>query len=258
MTIMDIAITVLFTVGTVALAGAGILWMATSVRKAKGREISVQSVEEQQIPTGLSNLLSIIQEQEALIRELMSLKAHQHSMNHQPLYRTNHLETQFQNHYPAERLQSPNNYLTVTVQTVKKNIQGVVDSFPHKLRIENLIIKPNTPMIHIKYAPDFSLGDPHINELISHYQLKLAESMDAFVRQAISKVMSDMSVALFVDTNSAIPKMDLEITFNSPSDKVVRVLFQDQEIGRARFTTEIDHLEDGSKSIKTTLSEVTI
>lgn len=113
----------------------------------------------------------------------------------------------------------------------------------------------NNKMILIKYSPQFELGNPETNHAIMEAQEQLALELDTFLRKTIAKVFSDDTLKLFIDTQGVLPKTDIEMLFESPSKKTVRVIFNGSEIGKASFVTSLIEKADGNKVLETIISE---
>lgn len=73
----------------------------------------------------------------------------------------------------------------------------------------------------------------------------LARQTDEFVRKCVAKVLSDSSLSLFIDSNSAVPGLDLILELKTYAIRKMTVMWKDTELGHATFTTKITKTEDG-------------
>jgi hypothetical protein len=107
--------------------------------------------------------------------------------------------------------------------------------------------QPNTlQMFYIKLDPQFGSGDPLANPEMISYANEIVRAMDPFVQKCVGKILSPDSLALFVETKGAVPGLDLELTFFTPSRRRLRILFHNNVIGSAMFNTEMERKEDGA------------
>lgn len=114
--------------------------------------------------------------------------------------------------------------------------------YPTRINYQKVAVYNNTKMIIIKYAPDFELGNPALNEAILKVQDEQAVIVDNFIRQCIAKVFNETTLSLFIDTGGVLPKTDIEIVFKSPTEKNIKVMFDQKELGHATFITEfVEH-----------------
>lgn len=106
-------------------------------------------------------------------------------------------------------------------------------------------------MLNISNSPEFE-GSFDPQDPLSRIPLQVAEavartlsvSMDSFVRAALKKVVSDVTLALYADDAKPLPGLDLNIEFITATKKKVTVLFRKKEIGHATFTTRMIEKKD--------------
>lgn len=111
-----------------------------------------------------------------------------------------------------------------------------------------------------RFFEGFDPKDP-INTLTLEVATKsaaqLAAQTDAFIRQALSKIVSKDMLELFATSGGAFPGLDLEVLLKSPTKRVLTVRFKGDDIGHATFTTKIID-RDGDKVVIHEISDVKI
>lgn len=115
-------------------------------------------------------------------------------------------------------------------------------------------------MFIIKTDPSFdqNMGDPAMSATMMLAAKDVASSMDSFIRQCVSKVLSPESLELFVGMQSAVPELDLEITFFSPQKRRMRLLFRKEEIGSAISESSLEEREESGEKKLFLVHKITI